>query len=272
LNREDDRAFGEFLLERASTLESPLGIAATFYAQRVLDLVTQAVSTGDLANTLQGDLELARAEFLDRCVSLFDQHEGNTLPADSAVATLSAPDRLYSRADVLARPSPVPTRPGVYAWYFKEIPPGVPTANSKRRGDKTLLYVGVSPTERRSGIASRQNLRLRLRQHFAGNAYSSTLRFTLGVLLGDRLKLQLERVGTRLTFGPGESVLSEWMAQNAFVCWLETEKPWIVEAELLSKLSLPLNLLANDRHEFHPTLTALRKEAKARANGVERSS
>ena len=35
---------------------------------------------------------------------------------------LVQPARLWSRAEVLARPSPVPRRPGVYGWYFRELP------------------------------------------------------------------------------------------------------------------------------------------------------
>jgi hypothetical protein len=86
-----------------------------------------------------------------------------------------------------------------------------------------LLYVGIAP-RRISTRTSRQNLRKRIRYHFRGNAYGSTLRLTLGCLLG----LQLRRVGsgTRLTFGPAsEQTLSEWMAEHARVCWCETSEP-----------------------------------------------
>ena len=41
---------------------------------------------------------------------------------------LLAPQRVWSRTEVLASPSPVPKSPGVYAWYFKYIPPLVPAA------------------------------------------------------------------------------------------------------------------------------------------------
>ena len=52
------------------------------------------------------------------------------------------PSWLYSRVDILARPCQVPNEPGVYAWFFKEVPPGVPTDGCIRHGDLTLLYVG----------------------------------------------------------------------------------------------------------------------------------
>ncbi|MFE8034658.1 hypothetical protein [Thiohalocapsa marina] len=35
---------------------------------------------------------------------------------------LLEPPRLWSRAEVLASPSPVQREPGVYAWYFRDIP------------------------------------------------------------------------------------------------------------------------------------------------------
>ncbi len=47
-------------------------------------------------------------------------------------------------------------------------------------------------------------------------------------LLADELGIQLRRVGSgrRRTFADGEQVLSEWMAENAFVSWVVRERPW----------------------------------------------
>jgi hypothetical protein len=36
------------------------------------------------------------------------------------------PSRFWSLEDFLNNPSPVPREPGVYGWYFREIPPNVP--------------------------------------------------------------------------------------------------------------------------------------------------
>ncbi|MFJ4536179.1 GIY-YIG nuclease family protein [Streptomyces tibetensis] len=69
------------------------------------------------------------------------------------------------------------------------------------------------------------NLRKRVRYHHRGNAAGSTLRLTLGCLRG----LELRRVGSgkRMTFGKvGEDTLSQWMADNARVCWVEQDEPW----------------------------------------------
>jgi len=35
---------------------------------------------------------------------------------------LFEPERLWSRQEVIGNPSLVPRQPGVYAWYFREIP------------------------------------------------------------------------------------------------------------------------------------------------------
>jgi len=68
-----------------------------------------------------------------------------------------------------------------------------------------------------------------------------------------------------MTFGPGEVRLSDWMAENAFVTWHVCEKPWELERELLTRVSLPLNLDQNRSHAFHALLSELRRTAKQRA-------
>jgi hypothetical protein len=131
-------------------------------------------------------------------------------------------------------------------------------------GETTLLYVGISPKPPPSiGSPSRQTLRTRIRYHFSGNAEGSTLRLTLGCLLG----IELRRVGSgrRRTFAAGEKTLNDWLEQNARVAWLTCDDPWQVEEELIRSISLPLNLDQNRHHSFHAQLTAMRRAAKARA-------
>ncbi|GAA3971719.1 hypothetical protein GCM10023085_62360 [Actinomadura viridis] len=169
---------------------------------------------------------------------------------------LAAPDRLWTRGEVMARDCPVPAVPGVYGWHFTAAPSGELPAGR-------LLYVGISP-RRMSERPSSQHLRKRIRYHYRGNAYGSTLRLTLGCLLG----LELRRVGsgTRLTFThKGEAALTEWMHEHARVCWIEHPEPWTVESALLQELDLPLNLDQNRHNAFHARLTALRAEARRRA-------
>jgi hypothetical protein len=184
------------------------------------------------------------------------------------------PKRLYSRVEVLARPSPVPSKPGVYAWYFRDTPPGVPLLGCHRMGDLTLLYIGISPSKPPANgkAPSTQSLYNRVRYHFSGNAAGSTLRLTLGCLLGKKLNIHLTRVGSggRYTFtNPGEIKLDDWMEQNAFVCWMEHDQPWSIEHDLLKIISAPLNLDGNSHHPFSEKLRSCRKLARARADAHE---
>ncbi len=186
---------------------------------------------------------------------------------DAAAMLMQAP--LIKAAEVLARPSPIPAAPGVYAWFFRNVPPGVPVDGCVLRSGMPLLYVGISPKAPPTNgtPVSRQTLRSRVRYHYRGNAEGSTLRLTLGCLLADSLGIELRRVGsgTRMTFGTGESTLSAWMAANALVCWVEHPRPWETEEALIRSVSLPLNLQGNQHHPFHAQLTAIRAAAKQRA-------
>jgi hypothetical protein len=176
----------------------------------------------------------------------------------AVIDALQKPERLWTRDEVLQRPSPVPPMPGICGWHFTE-PPAEALAVDR------LLYVGIAPRHV-EGRTSRQNLRTRISYHYRGNAEGSTLRFSLGCLLG----LDLRRVGsgTRLTFGPdGERKLSEWMADHARVCWVPIAQPWLAKAEVIARVDLPLNIDQNRDHPFHAHLSRLRAEARARARG-----
>ncbi|MDA4891791.1 hypothetical protein PFZ55_33405 [Streptomyces sp. MS2A] len=103
---------------------------------------------------------------------------------------------------------------------------------------------------------STQNLRKRVRYHYRGNEAGPSLWLTLGRLLG----IELCRVGSgkRMTFGKaGEATLSQWMADNARVCWIEQREPWDLESQLTSWLDLPLNLGQNRHNAFHSRLKEL---------------
>lgn len=180
------------------------------------------------------------------------------------------PDRFFSRTDVMSRPTPVPAVNGIYFWWFKEIPPGVPTEGCIIQDGYTLLYVGISP-DKKGKPNSRANLRQRIKTHYSGNAEGSTLRRTLGVLLSTESNFPLRRVGsgTRTTFThPGEQWLDKWMEKNAHVYWVANEEPWVLEEKLISSISLPLNLQGNN-HNFKPILSAMRSKAMAEAKIME---
>lgn len=158
---------------------------------------------------------------------------------------------------------------GVYAWYFDEVPPGVPTHDCHRNeSGHVLLYVGSAPKKSAAGTTSKRTLRNRLRDHLAGNAERSTLRFTLGCLLADKLGIRLRRVGSgrRHTFtNPGEIVLDGWLAAHAHIAFAAIENPWELETRLLSMISLPLNLSGNTAHSFAAHLSRTRADAKRQA-------
>ncbi|MEX3018724.1 GIY-YIG nuclease family protein [Kluyvera sp. STS39-E] len=180
------------------------------------------------------------------------------------------PDKTFSRAEIMCHPTPVPAVNGIYFWWFKEIPPGVPIEGCITQDGYTLLYVGISP-DKKSKPNSRANLRQRIKTHYSGNAEGSTLRRTLGVLLSTTSNFPLRRVGSgkRTTFThPGEQWLDQWMDKNTRVYWITDEEPWVLEESLISSISLPLNLQGNN-HSFKPILSAMRSKAMAEAKVLE---
>ncbi len=172
--------------------------------------------------------------------------------------------QLFSRSAIVSAPDIIPASRGVYAWFFRDIPGQIPVDDCFCRDGCTLLYIGISPKNARS----RQNLRKRITYHYRGNAEGSTLRLTLGTLLASDSDFPLRRVGSgrRMTFTHlGEQWLDAWMADNAFVCWVEHPEPWLLEQELLLGHSMPLNIQDNRHHPFCATLSGLRQAAKQQA-------
>jgi hypothetical protein len=183
-------------------------------------------------------------------------------------SSLTQPTKLWSRSEVLTRPCPVPAKPGLYAWFFKDIPLQVPVSECITWLGLTLLYVGLSPSEPAlsSGKISQQNLKKRIRNHYRGNAYGSTLRLTLGCLLRETLSIRLQKVGkNNLHFAYGEKILSDWMAENAFVAWIVQDEPWFLEKCLIEKVKPPLNLKDNESHPFFSTLSHIRQSCRDEA-------
>ncbi len=187
-------------------------------------------------------------------------------------AELLSPAKLYTAAEVMSRQSPVPRRPGIYAWYFDEIPGGADPKGCHKQDGMTLLYVGISPSAPPTNgrAASRSHISRRLRTHYGGNASGSTLRLTLGCLLAEQLGIELRRVGrsARYTFtNPGEQQLDRWMDEHAFVAWIACDRPWEVEERVLrSGLPLPLNLAGNSEAVHVGYLSPLRRTARAKAD------
>lgn len=83
------------------------------------------------------------------------------------------------------------------------------TSGGWKQEERTLLYVGISPAAPATDgkPPSRANLRKRIRTHFRDDAHGSTLRLTLGTLLG----LKLRAVGRK-----AETQLNEWASLSTF--------------------------------------------------------
>lgn len=185
------------------------------------------------------------------------------LNVEQILEELLNPSRLWLRSEILARPNPVPTASGFYAWYFDDVPARVPASDCVVRDGSVLLYIGIAP----ESAWSKENVRTRLRYHMRGNAFGSTLRRSLGCLLAEQLGIELRSTGAnrRTTFGSGESILCDWLGQHARVTWYTCPEPWLREPDVIRSVSLPLNLEHNERHPFHAALSDLRSNAKERA-------
>ena len=182
-------------------------------------------------------------------------------------STFSNLQHLYSRKEVLSNPSPVPKAHGLYAWFFREVPDGVPVEGCLTLEGLTLLYIGSSP-DKKGKADSAQTLQQRVRYHFQGNADGSTLRRSLGILLAQKSGFPLRRVGSgkRMTLtSKGERWLDAWMEENAFIAWVEHAEPWTLEHELFQTLPLPLNIQGNKHRPFAAVLTGIREKAIAKA-------
>src|SRR2546422_329915 len=94
-------------------------------------------------------------------------------------AALLQPQRLWTRPKLLTHPCPIPKAPGVYAWYFKTVPAGVPLVNCYVYDSLPLLYVGIAPKKpsQTGKSLSMHTLYDRIHDHLTGNAYLATCPF-----------------------------------------------------------------------------------------------
>ena len=177
---------------------------------------------------------------------------------DDPLDALARPSRLWARCEVLNQPCPVPAARGLYGLFFRDIPPGVATTRAIVHQGVTLLYAGSAPP-RSSGTST---LRRRIPPHYRGPASGSALRLMLGCLLAEQLGINLTGPPRRLTFGIGEETLSEWIAANVFVAWVEHPTPWAIEADAIQRLRPPLNSGEHRGTPLHQTLADLRQRIR----------
>ena len=155
---------------------------------------------------------------------------------------LAGLSKLYSRAEVVDASSLVKEKYGLNLWFFKEVPGNTPTKKCTIKNGMPLLFIGSAPGQSNSPRTLYERI---YDDHYNGNASTSTLRESLGILLlGERRDL-LRRIGTsdKMTFTrEGEECLSKWMDKNARVCWYEHPTPWEIKEKVINAFSPPLNI------------------------------
>lgn len=114
-----------------------------------------------------------------------------------------------------------------------------------------------------TGIAGKSLKKRDYRQHFKGNAGSSTLRKSLGVLFGYKLISRDKNPESKKTKFDlkDESELSEWMNRNLTMCFLPNSDFDNLENQLIESLNPPLNLSKNKNiinKSFRQNLSKLR--------------
>lgn len=149
---------------------------------------------------------------------------------------------LYNPA--IGSPQEIPTAAGNYIVVFREgcgLPDtGHPVQMAKFRG-MDILYTGVAGPS--SGLRRRITW-----AHFGNNAGRSTLRLSLGVLLGFTLvPRDAKNPGNgHVRFCPAEEArLTEWMKDNLLVYYFPNDDYEAMENELIATLNPPLNLSKN---------------------------
>lgn len=121
--------------------------------------------------------------------------------------------------------------------------------------EHNVIYTGITSSGLRNRIGN---------QHLGKNAGRSTLRLTIGCLLGytpiPRDKNNPENGMVRFNAGEEELLLA-WMKENLLFYYLPNESPDALEAELIAHLNPPLNLMKNYNpvnQDYRQVIRALR--------------
>ena len=189
--------------------------------------------------------------------------------ASTIVQALQA--RAVAVPEILRSPEFLPAGPGFYGWWSRRgALRHIPHIPHPLDDELSLLYVGISPVRE----TSRQTLRSRvIRNHLNGNVGSSTFRFVLAALLIDALDLRPYLRGTKVALSASENErLSTWQREHLLLTWCARERPWEIEAEVITQLTPPLNSAGNAAHAFYPVVRAARVEFRRRARAVRPTS
>lgn len=153
----------------------------------------------------------------------------------------------------------VPSRPGIYGWYFDSaLLSHLPLEEWRGMSEWKILYIGIA------GWKKKRTLTQRIYGcHINGSADNSTFRKSVGAILATELSLCLERSGNSCwTFGSeGEGRLSAWLKEHARVAWIEDSNPSELEKYALSQFGhlLPLNSHGNRDNKYRRKLRELRR-------------
>ena len=112
---------------------------------------------------------------------------------------------LYSPSQIQSGFIRLPDEPGIYGWYFDQLPPNVPDVRYIKSNGWKLLYVG---------IAEEQTLKKRVQgKHLKGSPTNSTVQQTLASLLWKDLMLVPLKSGDVFKFSKKDQAkLLNWIS------------------------------------------------------------
>lgn len=153
----------------------------------------------------------------------------------------------------------IPKVPGNYLVTIRDINAlpslGYKIVTPKYRG-QDLIYTGITQKDLHHRIWN---------SHLNGHAGRSTLRLTLGCLMGYNLipRDKYDPDNGKVRFNDDdERELKGWMAENLLFYFQPNNRPKEFENELIERFNPPLNLMENDNPvnlEFRSVLSSLRR-------------
>ncbi len=182
----------------------------------------------------------------------------SVLIIEQVVKKLTKTGKMYSCEEFFSLPFDILNKPGIYAFYFKDMPSCALTDKHEVPEDEPL-YIGMS---------DKRTLLERIDEHHDKTAAESTLRFSLGVLFQEEMGFSL-----RITSGvppkfrfcqDGENWISRWINNNALIRFVEYKNPASIERRVIRKVSPSLNI-EHSENDFVSKLRRMRALARAKA-------
>lgn len=136
-------------------------------------------------------------------------------------------------------PKALPNYKGIYIITAKSInclPELIRNVEYHLYEGRPIIYIGIS----NRGIRTRD-----YKNHFIGNARNSTLRKSIGVLMGLNRQYEVKNPSKYKFENNDEAYLTKWMSENLWLHYINCEEPETVEKELINTLSPPINIKDN---------------------------